>query len=60
MKETIIKNKQLMEKWDKIQMFTKDKSRLTNCIVFFDKINDLDKGDVIDHICLDFSETTKV
>lgn len=49
-----------MEKWDKIQMFTKDKSRLTNCIVFFDKINDLDKGDVIDHICLDFSETTKV
>lgn len=49
-----------MEKWDKIQMFTKDKSRLTKRVVFFDKINDLDEGDVIDHICLDFSETTKV
>lgn len=39
-----------MEKRDKIQVFTKDKSRLTNLMVFFDKINDLDKGDVIDHM----------
>lgn len=49
-----------MKKWDKIQVFTKDKSCLTKLMFFFDKIMDLDKGDVVDHICLDFSETIKV
>lgn len=28
-------------------------------MVFFDKITDLDKGDVTDHICLNFSEKKK-
>lgn len=60
MKETIIKDKEVMEKWDKMRVFTKGNSCLTNLMVFFDKITDLDKGDVIDHICLDFSETIKV
>lgn len=41
-----------MEKWDALQVLIKDKSCLTNFMVFFDKITDLDKGDVIDHICL--------
>lgn len=29
-------------------------------MVFFDKITDLDKGDVTDHICLNFSEKIKI
>lgn len=41
-------------------MLVKDKSRLTNFMVFFDKITDLDKGDVIDHIWLNFSKTIKI
>jgi len=41
-------------------VFTKDNSGLNNLMVFFDKIADLDRGDVTGHICLDFSETIKL
>lgn len=45
-----------MEKLDKLQVLIKDKSCMTNFMVFFDKITDLGKGDVRHHICLNFSE----
>ncbi|CAM4664948.1 unnamed protein product [Caretta caretta] len=58
LKEKVVKDIEVNDKWDKIQHgFTKGRSCQTNLISFFEKVTDfLDKGNAVDLIYLDFSK----